>query len=208
MGRPFPRQTRKPAVQGLLHADPTGHHRTARALRRRFVRRLVDRPAPRRRRLRCRARLQPVAQQGHLPDSLPLSGDARCGQPLHRRPHHQRQPRGQRLHARHVHRRTRRAGDRHGGRNRPARPPQTGRPYRPGAYRPAAVRTAPHRTLPAGRTVRPRHAAPNARISASSKFALERLRPDGTRFRLDCSAAELIPFRPSVSPCKRTRRPG
>lgn len=44
MGRPFPRQTRKPAVQGLLHADPTGHHRTARALRRRFVRRLVDRP--------------------------------------------------------------------------------------------------------------------------------------------------------------------
>ena len=34
---------------------------------------------------------------------------------------------------------------------------------------------------------------PNARISASSEFALERLRPDGTRFRLDCSAAELIP---------------
>lgn len=59
MGRAFPRQTRKPAVQGLLHADPAGHHRTARALRRRFVRRLVDRPAPRRRRLRRRARLQP-----------------------------------------------------------------------------------------------------------------------------------------------------
>ena len=34
---------------------------------------------------------------------------------------------------------------------------------------------------------------PKARISASSEFALERLRPDGTRFRLDCSAAELIP---------------
>ena len=53
---------------------------------------------------------------------------------------------------------------------------------------------------------------PKARISASSEFALERLHPDGTRFRLDCSAAELIPvggrFRPSVSPCKRTRRPG
>lgn len=92
------------------------------------------------------------------------------------------------------------------------RPPQTRRPYQAGAYGSAAVRTAPHRTLPAGRTVRRGMLPPKARISASSEFALERLRPDGTRFRLDCSARRAYPgrrprFRPSVSPCKRTRRP-
>ena len=34
---------------------------------------------------------------------------------------------------------------------------------------------------------------PTARITASSEFALRELHPDGTCFRLDCSAAELIP---------------